>query len=228
MKHEAPELLDPELVPCITHHSSGIVTVAHPLVFGLYSEAQHRQFNEQLRFRKQRLPELIKERAWMEAVLLYQRPYRLKALLNFLPVDDIPGEEFWELVGFVYTDSESVRDDYSAWDDLLRSASNDHLAFMMSTEDKLELAAIQASPTATLYQGHTADRDDGWSWTTSLDTARWFADRFAFLEDSSPRLSTVSVDTRNIHVFFGGRDESEVLINPDFVSGRTIETIRCS
>ena len=215
----ASEPLDDALASCIQQYDDGITMVEHPLVHQIYSPIHNRSLNRTLSEKQQQVQEFVEAKRWDSAVFMHERPYRIDALLRLRDSSKLSSEEFWPVVGSVYTDSESIRDDFSVWDRLLRSASPDEMALMMtSPDDKTELAAIHAQPTITVYQGHTSERTDGWSWTTNERVGRWFACRFAGLEDTAGRLSAAVVDTRNIVVFFGSRNESEVLINPDVVT----------
>jgi hypothetical protein len=64
----------------------------------------------------------------------------------------------------------------------------------------------------TVYRGSGYGHRDGCSWTLSLKTAKWFANRFS--KDGKIYKGRVAVD--KVFDYFGGyrRNESEVLVNP--------------
>jgi hypothetical protein len=84
--------------------------------------------------------------------------------------------------------------------------------------DEDERLALAKMPTEfTVYQGCTDERDDGWSWTTIEETARWFARRFADLEHANPVLRVARVKLNDVTAYFTRRNESEILIDPSLV-----------
>lgn len=62
----------------------------------------------------------------------------------------------------------------------------------------------------TVYRGSGEHIRDGYSWTTSLKTAKWFANRFG----AKGSVYKGVVDISDIYDYFEGRGEFEVLINP--------------
>ena len=73
-------------------------------------------------------------------------------------------------------------------------------------------------PVLSVWQGHTTDRDDGWSWTLDLEKAEWFARRFASMEGSEPVLTHGMVAKADVVAYFTRRNEEEILVAPENVS----------
>jgi hypothetical protein len=67
-------------------------------------------------------------------------------------------------------------------------------------------------------------RPRGVSWTDSIDTARWFANRFPRLED--PAILTMTIDAEHIYAYDSGRNEREFIVSvpPDVKPSRLIIT----
>ncbi|MFZ7128142.1 MAG: hypothetical protein ACOWWM_18455 [Desulfobacterales bacterium] len=65
----------------------------------------------------------------------------------------------------------------------------------------------------TLYRGVSGKRHErrvsGISWTDSMETARWFANRFDLL---GPAVYTITVSADDILAYLNGRNESEYLL----------------
>src|SRR5271167_2172166 len=82
---------------------SGIV-IRHPLVYGsLFSHETVNAANRTFATQTEIIREALAAGDFETAVLAYQRPYRLRALAKHI---SMPVDQYWRLVGFVYTDSE--------------------------------------------------------------------------------------------------------------------------
>jgi hypothetical protein len=62
----------------------------------------------------------------------------------------------------------------------------------------------------TIYRGSGDGIREGYSWTTSLETATWFANRFG--KEGSIYRGKIACD--NVFDYFPNRNEEEVLVNP--------------
>jgi hypothetical protein len=72
------------------------------------------------------------------------------------------------------------------------------------------------APTQPLivYRGATPDGARGWSWTTDVRKARWFAGREVLFQRDGHTYITI-VDPRAVHALIdGGRGEAEVVVDP--------------
>lgn len=212
------EDLDPELEDHLNDGPLG-PCIQHPLVYSImHTPLQNSLVNRQLQHKLEALDRARNEADWHSYVFLHERPWRLDALVDVMT--EMTPPRWWELFGTVWIDSENIRENYETWTDLLRSGNPDHMRSMMSND---EMLALDALPDAiTIYQGHTSERDDGWSWTTRLETAAWFARRFASLERDEAMLSTAWVPKTDVVAYLLSRNEYEILVDPDNV--RDIET----
>ena len=74
--------------------------------------------------------------------------------------------------------------------------------------------------TVTVYRGVRSSRPGGvkaLSWTLDQNVAQWFADRYG-------RQGTVyeaKIDKKHIHALFLGRNESEVIVDPKYLTDIT-------
>lgn len=211
------EPLVPPLEACLVDTSSG-PWIKNPLVNTMYTPAMNALYNAQYRSKLTHLAELAEKGAWDLWIWLHERPWRFDALCEI--ADEMTDEEFWQEVAQVWIDSENIRENAEAWDELLRTDRPGH-EHMMGRAERVALLGLPEI--IDVYQGHTDQRDDGWSWTTDRDKAEWFAHRFAAFEDSEPALSIGSVLRQDVLAYFTGRNESEILIAPELVD--LIQTI---
>jgi len=71
-----------------------------------------------------------------------------------------------------------------------------------------------------VFQGHTNESHDGWSWTTNKSTAEWFAQRFADFEDATPVVTSGTVRRCDVLAFFTRRGENEILVKRGLVKNK--------
>lgn len=220
------EPLDPELRAHLQQTSIGPM-IRHPLLYSLFHhDALNRHTNACFRHKLAELAEAEERRAYDKAVWLHERPYRADALARYAGLDGrarMTDRDYWELVAAVWVDSENIREQPRLWDRLLHDprGSRDHLM------DDDERAALASLPDMfTIWQGHTTERDDGWSWTTEESTAIWFAQRFANLERSRPALSRSTVSRDKVAAYLLRRGEHEILVDPAALDGITTIELR--
>jgi hypothetical protein len=207
--------LDPELARYQSTSSIGL-SIRHPLVYSvMHAPMLNRIVNVALAEKKRRLAEAEEAEDWHTYVFLHERPYRAQALAAI--ADRATDAYYWELLTRVWMDSENIPEEADLWAELLADErpGREH---MMDDDERAALAALP--DVVTVYQGHTTERDDGWSWTTRLATAAWFADRFADMEDDEAVVTTGTVRREHITAYLLGRNEYEVLVDPSFVSIR--------
>ena len=93
-------------------------------------------------------------------------------------------------------------------------------ATLMREEDHKALAAL--GDTVTVYRGIRKTLlisgkrlIDGFSWSTSMDTAYWFARRFAHCQEEMGRVFRAEIRKEDILAYFGEeRGEREVVVTP--------------
>ena len=206
------EELDPDLKYYI-NDSNGFPVLQHPLVYAVpYMPQLNNMYNRQYLAKKEQLANALDTGDWDGYVYLHERPYRLDALLEIS--DDVDDATFWSLLSGIWTDSENIRQNQEIWNEIFDSG-RDGMENMMKDEERDALAALPKK--IKIYQGHTGDRDDGWSWTTDEKVALWFALRFSKMEGSEAQVTEATVDKDNVLAYLLGRGESEILTSPEDV-----------
>lgn len=214
--------LDPDLLDHLIDTRDLGQWIKHPLVFApFYNPALHRLYNEQLRMKREALARAEEEKDWNSYVYLHERPYRVNA---FRSIQHRIGDgTYWKLLGSIWRDSENIRENHEEWVGLI-SSPRARREEMMSPEDR---EALLLMPLAfTIHQGHTDRRDDGYSWTTSPDTAAWFANRFADMEQARPMVTTAVVAKRDVIAYMTNRNEFEILVSPELVTAKQTRSVR--
>ena len=146
---------------------------------------------------------------WKLYVDLHERPYRLDALLSATKKDPkIKPSEFWALVGYVWQDSENIRQNLGKWKRLWGRPIDARQA-CMSAEDERVFNSLPER--IEVWRGTSHKRYiDGLSWTLDRETAIWFARRFC----SKPRIPLVAkgiVKNGDVLAYFGERNEREIV-----------------
>lgn len=212
-----PEELAPELAEYLeegqTERGVDFPVVRHPLVYAVpYLPQLNNRYNELLRQKLSAVQRAKDNNDWLLYIMLHERPYRGNA---FGEVQDALSDvDYWEILADLWRDSENIRQNAEMWEDFL-TAPRGSKENLMSEDEREALAAM--ADRFTIYQGHTFDRDDGWSWTTDEKTAVWFARRFASMEDSTPLVTVATVDKSEVVAYFLGRGEHEIIVDPDMV-----------
>lgn len=214
------EELTQELKDSVSEDRNGFSFIRHKFVHGLYFPGQDASFNQQLRRKQEAANTARANKDWDSFVFLHERPYRLEAFVEIM--DDMSDDEFWSVLSDVWTDSENIPEMRELWDEVLASPRPNRLS-MMNDDERIEYDSLPE--VITIYQGHTEDRDDGWSWTIDPSIAQWFAGRFANLEDSPGYVTTAKVNKSDIHAFLTRRGESEILTDPETVNITSIESL---
>lgn len=147
---------------------------------------------------------------------VYERPWRPEALLD--SADALSDEDYWALVAEVWIDTEFPSRNWEVWDELLSSERPGREA-LMEPEDHEVWNHFTKEP-VTIYRGVASEpgevNTDGFSWTTHLPRAGWFARRFAY-DKTVPYLVTGEVMRDDVLAYFARRGEHEVLVHPEHV-----------
>lgn len=212
----------PELEPYVRDSDIG-PWLAHPLVHMPFHEGMGGYINRQYEAKRQALGRAKGTRDWHQYVFLHERPYRVQAFVDLNDQGLLTDQEYWSLLAAAWVDSENIREFPDVWEELL-SSDRDHRKWMMDAD---EVDAFDRLPdTIKVFQGHTVDRDDGWSWTTDEAKAEWFARRFARLENDAPLVTYGQVEKRHVLAYLTRRGESEVLVDPDHVTVTKVVALR--
>lgn len=127
-------------------------------------------------------------------------------------------QELHETLSSVWVDSENIWQNQGFWETVLVEDGR-----MWMDED--DQAIYDALPDeVTVHRGCIeGQNEDGMSWTTDLNTARWFAQRFTD-KGRTPIVVTGTVDKRDIVACFSARSEHEVVVHYDNVHNKRIES----
>jgi hypothetical protein len=203
------EDLDPELVRYLTNSETFGECIKHPLVYSvMHFPILNATMNHNLKAKKEACRRALRENEWHHYVFLHERPYRCDAFIRIK--SRLTDEQYWDLLSDIWIDSENIRQNQRRWVNLLR-AKRPGREHMMNEADREALAAMDDQ--ITVFQGHTDERDDGWSWTTERRTAEWFARRFAQLENANPVLSLGVCSKADVTAYLTRRNEDEILID---------------
>lgn len=210
-KGEEPdtELLHPDLRPYVQELELMGMRVNHPWVCQATSPALVATVNASYKGKRQAVKEALKTKNWTDYIWLHERAYRtdaLQTLSTFLSRGWISRTKFWELVGSVWRDSESIHAEQVFWQSVW-SIRCDFKAFAMSAEERKAFACLPKR--IPIYRGcATADAVKGFSWTLSKPVAMRFARRSTGFAKPGI-LATMTVDRRNICAYFTSRGKSE-------------------
>lgn len=207
--------LDRDLAACVVPGPLG-PAVRHPLVVSImYTPAHNDVLNEQLHAKRAAVAMAAAAGDVERVVWLHERPWRAETFATHAHLLD--DRSYWQLLRRVWCDSENIMETIELWKLLLRVARAGREA-MMHEHERAALAALP--DTVRVYQGHTDQRDDGWSWTTDPDVATWFARRFQRLEGGRACVTSAFVSRDRIIAYLLQRGESEVIVAPDDVRDR--------
>lgn len=201
---------DEELLPELRRYYETSPTLGsilrHPLVYqvmGVHNALANYQYREKTR----RLDEAHAAGDWRAVVFLHERPWRLDAFAALAADDCITDDEqYWSLLGSIWTDSENLWQSLDEWIALL-SADRPGREHLMSEDARAVFATLP--DTLTVHRG--ADRgvnEHGPSWTLDEDKAHWFAQRF----HTDPVVLSGTVAKAHVLAYFDDRGEDEVLI----------------
>lgn len=124
-------------------------------------------------------------------------------------------KQFWSNFWAIWTSSENLFEDSNYYPSLIRRGLELGDPKLGLEDDEVE--ALEAFPSMiTVYRGCLEENRDGWSWTTDRAKAKWFAER-AFLAsaDTDRYVMIAQAPREKIIGYHTGRNESEVVINPD-------------
>ena len=210
------EELDAELEEFVYTQGS-MPVLKHPLVFSVpYFPQMNHVFNRQLQAKKERLHQAERDQDWMMVLLLHERPYRVEAFLDI--ADQIGSDnEWWEAVRYLWEDTENLHE----WgDDVVRTLLSRPHPEMLMTQEEREIVD-QLPDELTVYRGYVKQgrRSNlkGWSWTLDKNKAIWFANRF-ITSSETPRLATATVKKEQILGYLAGRNESEIVVDPELLN----------
>jgi hypothetical protein len=179
----------------------------------LHSPNQNAMVNAQLKAKQEAVSKAFLAKKWSSCIYLHERPYRLDAFMAVC--DRFTDEEYWDLLGSIWTDSENIHQNESGWR-LAMTSDRPGREVMMDAE---ELAVLNndLDDIVDVYRGFCyPGREQGMSWTKNPVVAKFFARRLAE-PDQTRYLATGRVKRDKILAYFDGRSEYECVVLPEDV-----------
>lgn len=213
-QHTNPEPLHPDLAAHLEHTELFGTSLRHPLVYSIiHTPGMNALVNKQYAHKRAALTKAELDADWLTYVFLHERPYRLDALIDLDNRHGITGEDYWPLVGRIWTDSENIWQNYCAWQEVLTDSRNDRQLIMDDTDQQVY---NELPETFTIHRGYNHDDLDwqlGMSWTLDQRRAHWFAKRYP--QKGKSIVATGTAKREDVIAYFGSRNEQEIVIMPD-------------
>ena len=207
--------LDPELEACF---HDGVIH--HPLVISAcHADVLNGMMNRQLTYKREKIAECSAAGKWGSVVFLHERPYRLDAFQS-IPADAISDEDYWQILGDVWTDSENIWQCYDVWRLMLSSERSSRELIMDA--DECEILAGMPDEIEVFRGFNSKGTHNGMSWSTDRERAEWFAKRFA---KGDAQIASGMVKKSDVIAHFMCRGEDEIVVFPENVSGVLIEAV---
>lgn len=210
--------LDPRLVTWETEHGFMFVS-GPPFIHGMYmGTMENRRLNAMLNFKQALYDAHVRDEKWGPILfILCERPYRVNVLDTLK--DQMPDQEFWDLLAHAWTDSENCYQNLDLWRKLFNS-DRPHRECLMN-ESEREILADMPEP---IEIWHGVDGSE-FAWTVNKQVALWFANRFP--EKGEPaRLRHGFVRHKHVIAYFAGRGEDEILVMPENVKRVTERRVK--
>ncbi len=193
----------------------GMTVLRHPLVYAVpFFPQMNAMYNQQFDQKVKAIQRAEQEGNWSLYIWMHERPHRLPTLLE--KQDRMSDEQFAELLGSVWTDTENVWQNFEEWQDAWQQVSHMQMLSHTMDEDERELLT-QLPDEVAVYRGHQKCNADGISWTLNPWRANWFSTRFASPNKKVGDVSRGIVRKQDILALFLGRSESEIVVMPESV-----------
>jgi hypothetical protein len=198
--------LHPELVAHL--ESGGVPMIRHPLIYSIFhSDFQNAQVNTHFEWKKKEVAKARREKNWNNYIFLHERPYRLNAFLDI--EKKLTGNEYWKMLGEIWTDSENIYQNLFLWKKLL-GANRKGRCYFMDEDDREKFRALPNE--IVVYRGCEPRNRDGLSYTTDRAKAEWFSRRLNKRGDDI--VIEKLIKKADAFAFLGGRGENEIVLKP--------------
>ena len=200
--------------PIVVQHpftSSGFAAVKINGKFELVDITSFGEYADQ--WRKDVSQRIDEARNAFQIYMMTNKPYGMTFLKFAAP--HLSKEDYSAILSDAWIRSENPNDDpnlpQSKLVEMFASADN---SYLMTSEEKQiydELPSV-----VTVYRGVTSYNSENitaLSWTLDKDVAGWFSKRFE--EDGT--VYQANIHKNHILAYFGGRNESEVIVDPNFL-----------
>lgn len=199
--------LHPDLKPWVVGKTNFGTSLRHPLVY-MIPLTLPGEANKAYERKRAALERAEGESNWQLVIDLHERPYRLRALIEYVVgVDEETGEpiplaelgkEARDLAAYVWTDSENINQHIEDWGCLFSGADR----FILGDEE----AYNRLPDRLTVYRAGIDD--GGWSWTLNREVAEFFAHRFG----GNEAIYKGVTEKEYVFGYLTSRQEEEVLV----------------
>ena len=152
-----------------------------------------------------------------EIYMMVTKPYALTFLKFAMP--HLSREDMSQILASAWTRSEAPHQDVNVTvNQLLRMFKQADPTCLMEQDEYIQFKTLD--DTVTVYRGvtpHNAKSVKALSWSLNQETAEWFAHRFG----ENGTVYEAQIDKKHIYAYFGGRNESEVIVDPSYLTNIT-------
>ena len=203
-----PADLHPELAGYLTKEAP-LDRLQHPLVYAVpYLEQMNNHYNRRYEYVKAEVAKALEDGDFFRYVFSHERPYRVNAFIHCIANYTVSDEDYWELLGSIWGDSENIWQNLTKWKRLLRSKRPHRARFMEEDREKLKDLPQQLK----VYRGCIRGKNEkGLSWTLDKDRAKWFSNRLRQKTQNACVLEK-EIPKSKVFAYLTRRGESEIVI----------------
>ena len=155
-------------------------------------------------------------------LMMIERPYRVPEFIRWCLHDQqkndanpseytehcrLSREKYWEVVRWLWTDTENVYEHFVPWMALILDHDTKHIRLMMDKEDRETFDSLPDE--FTVYRG---GEHEHMSWTLSKEKAEWFRDRYEGLREC--KLFEKRIKKDEVLAYINARNEEEIILRP--------------
>ena len=194
--------LNADLTGYIEENKGGFSFFRHPLFVTIYDKSMNGMINTIIEKRENLLN---KTASLMNRLFIIERSFKLEYLVkNIFDFYLLTHDEKWEILEYIWTDSENPGINASIWELLFNETGNSPF--------KSTTAYLELSDEITLYRGGLVD---GLSWSGNEEQAEWFSNRFS-QGQYSPQVWMITVPKEQIYHYTNSRNEDEYIISTKY------------
>ena len=152
-----------------------------------------------------------------EIYMMITKPYGLTFLKY--TAQDLSQEDLSNILASAWTRAEAPNMDVNVSKAKLLSLFKQADPTVLMEQDEYVQFKMLDDP-VTVYRGvttHNAKNVKALSWTLSREAAEWFANRFG----EKGTVYEAQIDKKHIYAYFSGRNESEVIVDPSYLTNIT-------
>lgn len=170
--------------------------------------------------------ELWKKKDWERLIFFHQRHCRLRTFIRILKSRhrDSLYPQYWQVLGQIWTDTETVFGDLCQWRELFSNTQTPHPETFMTPDEQTFLASLPER--LTIYRGYNPKYNNraGYSWTLDSSIAERLGKRDWLMPGLDKPLPcatgavlTRDIDKDEVFAYSNRRRESEILVrDPHF------------